>query len=324
MRVVITGGSGFIGSRVAAAAAARGHEVRLLGRREVPPRDFPTVVHDLTRSEGLARVLTGVEAVIHCAASLEGNAAEQRDVTVGGTRNLVGALVKASVPRIILVSSFAVYDYTALPPGGVLTEDTPLDLDATGRGPYVAAKREQEQVVRAAGSLQWTILRPGLVFGPGRTWFYQLGMRLPGLWVTLGGAGTIPLTHVDNCAAAIAASLDQPRSVGATINVVDDVLPTRSQYVAWLAAREGRRPVVMDVPWAALNSASRGAWMATNGLLRDRIRPPGSLHPAVLAERCKPLRYDNARAHQLLGWSPTIGIEEGVQAALDQAGRGAG
>jgi nucleoside-diphosphate-sugar epimerase len=217
----------------------------------------------------------------------------------------------ASVGRIVLVSSFAVYDYTALRPGDVLNEDTPLDNNGSARGPYITAKREQEQIVTGS-SLQWTILRPGLVFGPGRTWFYQLGMRLSRrAWLSLAGDGLLPLSHVDNCASAIVGALDEPRSTGMTFNVVDDDLPTRSTYLGWLGARQAPRPVVLDVPWPALNFAARMASMAVSAA-------PGMLHPAVLAARCKPLRYDNAKLKRVLSWNPAVSAERGLNSALDE------
>jgi len=281
------------------------------------------VVHDLAKYEGLDVALRGVAAVVHCAASMGTGAEEQLASTVTGTRNLVAAMGAASVKRIVLVSSFAVYDYTALRPGDVLTEDAPLDMDGHARGPYVGAKREQEQIVTGASSgIQWTILRPGLVFGPGRTWFHHLGMQLSRrAWVSLAGEGLLPLTHVENCASAIVAAIDEPRSTGTTLNVVDDDLPTRRTYLDWLRARQAPKPVVFDVPWSALNGASRSAWMAAHGVLRDLVVPPGLLHPAVLAARCKPLRYDNARLRRVLSWAPAITVKDGLDAALDEESR---
>ena len=317
MRVLITGGTGFIGSQVARAASARGHDVTLLGRRQVSS-ELPLITHDLVQAAGLGDRLKGFDVVVHCAAAMSGTADEQRAATVQGTQTLVNAMRAARVRRMILVSSFAVYDYETLATGAVLTEESPIDRLGGARGPYVAAKCEQEEIVRADRDIEWTIIRPGLVFGPGRTWFYQLGMQLPGIWVMLAGDGQLPLTHVENCAEAIVAAVDTPAALQAVINVVDDKLPTRADYVNWLASHQSRVPRVVDIPWGALHTASRTAWAATHGVLRDLIMPPGSLHPAVLAARCKPLRYDNARAHALLGWSPRVGVREGVRAAFER------
>lgn len=320
MRVLITGGTGFIGSRVGAMAAERGHTVTLLSRAATH-HSGPTVMRfDLTKPAGLAELLRGFDTVIHCAAAMRGSEADQRATTVDGTRNLVHAMAEAGLGRIILVSTFAVYDYRALSPDSVLTEDAPLDANGGERGPYVGAKREQERIVVTAGHLRdWTVFRPGLVFGPGRTWFYHLGMRLPRTWVTMAGSATLPLTYVDNCAAAIAAALDAPRSLNKVINVVDDQLPTRRQYVGWLAESEPERPRIVDIPWRVLDAASRGAWVVTHHGFRDRITPPGSLHPSVLAARCKPLRYDNSRARDLLGWEPRVSVPDGLRMSLEPA-----
>jgi 2-alkyl-3-oxoalkanoate reductase len=315
LRVLITGGTGFIGSRVSAMAVARGHDVTILARHAA--EGMASIVHDLAQAAGLTELVGGFDGVIHCAAAMGGSAEAQRSATVVGTRNLVEAMHAARVRRCVLVSSFAVYDYLALEPGDFLTEDTPLDQSSEARGPYIAAKRDQEQIVTGSPNLDWTVFRPGLVYGPGRTWFYHLGARHSNLWVTMSGAGILPLAHVDNCAEAIVAALDASSSVRATLNLVDDDLPTRTKYVKWLADRAARRPIVLDIPWQALNVASRGAWLATHGLLRDLVQTPGSLHPAVLAARCKPLRYDNSRARTVLQWSPRIQVSNGLRDALD-------
>jgi nucleoside-diphosphate-sugar epimerase len=246
---------------------------------------------------------------------MDGSAQTQQSNTVEATRNLVAAQAAASVNRIVLVSSFAVYDYASLNPGDVLTEDTALDHDSAVRGPYVRAKLEQERLVRDAGrGLRWTVVRPGLIFGRDRTWFYQLGLRLSRrVWLSLAGAGTLPLTWVDNCAAAVAAALDAPQSEGRTINIVDDDLPARSWYMRRVAQHEPSPPTVLDLPWPVLSATAQTAWFGTHGIFRDRLSPPGMLHPAVLAARCKPLRYDNALAHRLLGWTPEVSIEDALR-----------
>lgn len=315
MRLLVTGAGGFIGRHVTAQALARGLAVRAMVRSTPSPiAGVELVRHDLREPAGLASVLAEVDAVVHCAGSLHSSAAEQERDTVAGTRHLVAAMGEAGVSRLILLSSFAVYDHTALTTGSTLTESSPVDRNSIARGPYPAAKLAQEEIVGLAPQLRWTILRPGLVFGPDRLWFQHLGMRItPRLWVTLSGSGQLPLAFVGNCADAALDALASTRAEGRTVNIVDDDLPARAAYVAALAARTSPRPRVADVPWTILKAASSTSWGLAHGLLRDALQPPGILHTHRLDARCKPLLYSNALARDVLGWRPGLAWREALE-----------
>jgi nucleoside-diphosphate-sugar epimerase len=312
MNVVVTGSAGFIGRHVVAEAGKRGHRVQAWDRRS----------HDLRNVAGLAQALAGVDAVIHCAASLGGDAQTQNADTVVATENLLAAMREAGVKQIVGVSSFAVYDYQAVPAGSALGEDSPLEEDFPARAPYILAKRKQEDLIRAAGEaggqgLRFTIIRPGIVYGPGRTWFHHLGMQLGAAqWVCLAGDGLFPVTHVESCAEAIVLALESSDANSATLNIVDDDLPTRIAYVRELARRTTPQPKIRELPWSLLSMGAATAHTINHGLLLGKLPVPGLLDPASLAERCKPLFYPNARAKQTLHWTPRYGFVEGLERSL--------
>ncbi len=307
LRLLVTGAGGFIGGAVVRAALARGHHVTRVVRTRLAPAlaGTETIVADLSVAGALEGALVGVDAVIHCAASLAGGPDEQARDTLAATTQLLTAMTGSGAARLVLVSSLAVYDYRALPAGARLDETSPLEGDAASRGPYVGAKLAQEQLVRARAPLDWRIVRPGLVFGPGRGWFYHLGMPAPGgLWLALAGGAELPLTHVDNCAGAILAAAEAPAG-RVVANIVDDQRPTRAAYMRALAAATAPGTRVVDVPWPLL---------AAGGGVAHRLGlTPGMLHPARLAARCKPLTYDNTVARQALGWRPAVPMPEALK-----------
>ncbi|WP_282695325.1 NAD-dependent epimerase/dehydratase family protein [Streptomyces sp. CC208A] len=174
-RILVTGATGFIGGRVAAAAATHPDldHVRLLVRRADatdPARTegtssdraggpvVETVVGDLRDPEALRRATDGVDAVVHCASAIGGDEELLRTVNEEGTRDLVGAAVRAGARRIVTLSTASVHGrgpFRAAGPDGL-----PLaPVSATSR-----TRAAGERYVLEAGG---TVLRPHLVYGTG-------------------------------------------------------------------------------------------------------------------------------------------------------------
>jgi nucleoside-diphosphate-sugar epimerase len=248
--------------------------------------------------------------VVHCAAALSGDLATQEAITVGGTRNLLAGMKEAGVRDIVLIGSFAVYDYQSIAANAQLDENSPLEPNAGARAPYIQVKQQQEALVRSTDSIAWTIVRPGIVFGPGRTWFYHLGAQLPGgIWLCLAPESKFPITHVDNCAEAIVLAAENRNARGTIINLVDDNLPRRGDYIAELLRNQPSKPRTLNLSWSALASMARIASLAGE-------RAPDLLKPGSLSARCKPLQYSNTRAKTVLGWSPRLDWRTALASAV--------
>ncbi|HWQ03159.1 MAG TPA: NAD(P)-dependent oxidoreductase [Candidatus Nitrosotenuis sp.] len=323
MKILVTGGGGFIGRHVVAEAQRRGHSLRILSRPASGSPAYQTSSgievfrRDLRQPEGLTDAVSGVDAVVHCSAAMEGDLAAQLAVTVEGTKNLLAAMQKADVRHIVGLSTFALYDYLELQVDAVLDEYSPLEERFETRAPYVRAKRLQEDLIREQASVRgwkWTIVRPAIVYGRGRTWFHHLGMQLSAVrWVCLAGNALLPLIYVENCAEAIVNAVELQSASGTTLNLVDDDLPTRCRYIAALAQRTQPRPNVSEIPWGLLDSAARTAWWVNKKLLFSKVPLPDLLNPHSLHARCKPLRYSNQRAKEALRWAPRWNFEQGFQ-----------
>ena len=129
------------------------------------------------------------------------------------------------------------------------------------------------------------------------------------------------MTYVDNCADAIVAAADklseEPSTVnGEVINIVDDNLPTQKEY-AEMVSKVIETPKSVTVPWPVVRIASGGIKMANQKLVGGRAKFPGIAVPDRLHARFKPLRYTNAKAKHLLGWSPRITIEDAINKSAE-------
>lgn len=146
--LAVTGGTGFVGSRLIALATEAGHHVRALTRREQAERaNIAWVRGDLDATDALAELCSGADAVIHVAGVV--NAPDREGFALGnieGTRNMLAAAEGAGVRRFVHVSSLAARE--------------------PGMSAYGWSKAEGDKLVQASG-LEWTIVRPPAIYGPG-------------------------------------------------------------------------------------------------------------------------------------------------------------
>jgi NADH dehydrogenase len=151
MKVLVTGGTGFIGPKVVHALRARGHDVRALVRRPGRAKTLEAwgcelAEGDVTDAASLQHAAEGCEAVVHLVAIIKGSPEEFDRVMVRGTGNLIAAAKQAAVKRFVLMSALG-------------TSEQNRDLV-----PYFHAKWEMEQAVTGSG-LEHVTFRPSFVFG---------------------------------------------------------------------------------------------------------------------------------------------------------------
>jgi nucleoside-diphosphate-sugar epimerase len=327
MIATVTGGTGFLGSRLVRQLVENGAQVRCLVRAgsgcETLRRDLPRELSchliafagNLERPESYVPALEGCDVLFHSAAALRGSVPALFLTNVVGTRGLLDAAGRAGVGRVVLVSSIAVHGVSHLPAHSVVDESCPLDPEPHRRDPYTFSKVEQERAAvqwqrRTGGRL--VVVRPGVIYGPGRDCISaRVGLRFGGLLLKMGDQ-RLPHTFVDNCAAAVLLAGTVAGIGGQSFNVVDDAPPTGSQLVAEYR-RSGQRLRVVRVPDGAIAPLSRlcqwyHRW--SRGQLPDLLTPYKS------AAQWKPLHYANGRAKAVLGWRPRVGSDEGLRQTL--------
>ena len=299
----MTGASGFLGVRVMEALTRRGHDVRALTRPE----------GDLRKPGAAAAVLDGVDAVVHLAAQVTGSDEARFAGTVVATENLLDSMTESGVRRLVLASSYSVYDWSRIE--SELDEDSPLEADVYGRDGYAVAKWWQERVVRRAADrhgLELTVLRPGYIWGSGHALIDGVGQRVGPVQLVFGPAGTLPLTHVENCADCFAAAVESPTAVGATLNVTDGH-GTRTWRYARDTAGGG---LCVPVPYVIAFALVRLVHAVARALLGPRLRLPSIFMPRRFEARFKPVRTSHARLQQVLGWRPPLTYEEALRRTI--------
>jgi len=298
-RWLITGGAGFIGSHLVEALVTRGASVRVLdnfstGRWEnlAPVRDRIEIIEGDIRDPRMVESATdGVEVIAHLAAIVSVQASleaprETMDVNIGGTLNLLEAARRAGTRRCLFASSAAVYgDHSNLP--------LPEDLPPRPLSPYAASKVAGEalcQTYQSAYGLRTVVLRFFNVYGPRQDphspysgvisiFLGRMRQNLPPV-VYGDGSQTRDFIFVGDVVAAMLRAGEQDGLAGAVLNV----------------SRGEETPVIQLV--TLLNRA-----LGTH--LEPVFAPPraGEVHRSA---------GDPHRARALLGWQPSVGLEEGL------------
>ena len=144
-----------------------------------------------------------------------------------------------------------------------------------------------------------------------------LGLHFGNWLLRMGGRQTIPLTYVENCAAAVGQAGLVDAADGQTINIVDDNLPNGREIIRRYR-RSGRKLRVIGIPQFALGWLARtNEWYSRR--TEDHIPKVLTLHRVWAM--WKPLRYSNERAKTLLGWKPEIDLNTAFQRTLSLEGR---
>jgi len=208
MRVLITGGTGYLGRAVVRALAAAGHDACVFARRASMAGLPGTAIDGDVRDAGtVGRAMAGCDGVIHMAALVSiwrRRPADFDEVNVGGLRHVIEAATRAGIDRIVYTSSFL-----ALPPTGHTDHLRANDYQRT----KIAADALAEEAVRAGAPIVRTY--PGVVYGPGadtegnlvgRLIRDHLAGRLPGI---VGGDHLWSFAYVEDVAAAHVAAIER-------------------------------------------------------------------------------------------------------------------
>ena len=324
--ILVTGATGFIGTRLVAMLIDHGfRHVRCFARpgSDLSMLDLPRrpgvrleIVKGnlLSRSDCLAAT-RDVAVVFHLAAGKgEKSFPDSFMNSVVTTRNLLDAVrTHGCLRRFVSISSFAVYSNTQKPLGRLLDESCPIERHPELRGDaYGFGKVKQDEIVEEYGrkyGIPYVLVRPGYVYGPGNPAITgRVGVGTFGLFLHLGGSNTLPLTFVDNCAHAIMRAGVIKNIRVSVFNVVDDELPSSRDFLR-LYKRHVRRFRSMYLPHA-VSYALCWLWEKYSSWSHGQL-------PPVFNRRSwhaywKKTRYSNERLKTELGWTPLVSTTEGL------------
>lgn len=316
MKLLITGGTGFIGSRLALASRQLGHQSVVAGRvnteperarlRELEAAGVTVEQGPLQDADYARRITGGCQRVIHLAAAQhEANVADDYffDVNVNGTRTLIEACKQARVERFVYGSTIGVYGEYRGEPLDELTVPQPLNV-------YGRSKLAAEELVRGyAQQLPISIVRISETYGPGDFRLLKLFRAIDrGRFVFIGsGENRRQAIHVQDLVKGLLLAATHPAAVGETFVMAGHETMTTREMAERVALALGRKAPKLSVPlWPFLAAAV----VLEKTLAPLGIQPP--LHRRRLDFFRKSFLLSTAKAQRVLGFMPEIGFAQGA------------
>ncbi len=262
--ILITGASGFLGSTIANMAHARGLPVRALvrptsDRSRLKLAPDAIIAGDMTNANLLAKAVEGVDAVVHCAATTSVSAPDPQlshRVNVEGTKLLVQACERAGARRYIQISSQSALAHNP---------------SVYGRTKYLA-----DEVVRAS-ALDWTILKPGLIYGPGKAGVFskvvEFTQKFPVIPVLGSGKHEQCPVHVEDVAWAALQCIETPLTIHREYDLGGGETMTFDGMIqAILAAQHQSKALVhLPLPLCMLLARTLGLVMKNPPVTTDNV-----------------------------------------------------
>lgn len=315
MKILVTGGTGFTGAALVLRLLELGHNVRSLDNQpgifsdKLKKEGAELVTGSITEKDVVDNATEGMEFIFHLAAAFRKLNVPNEfyyDVNVNGTRYVMEAAKKHKVKRVVYCSTQGVHGHVENPPGDENSPIAPADY-------YQQTKYEGELVVQefTKKGINWTILRPTAMYGPGDPErFFMIFKRVKkGVFPMFGNGHTYyhPL-YIDNLVDAFILTLDLDKGKGGTYLIADEKYVSINELVSKVAEAMEMPVKIPHYPLLPLIIA---------GHICEKICKPFSISPPIFPRRVDWFRqtraFKNDKAERELGYVPKVGLNEGLK-----------
>ena len=315
----MTGGTGFTGKALVKRLLDHGHRVVALDYKEGLKTDelktwgAEVVIGSVADRHVVERCMDGVELVHHLAAAFRELGVPEHyydEVNIEGTRNVLDAAHRQGAKRFIYCSTCGVHGNIDNPPGG---EDAPIQPADY----YQVTKYKAEPIVQqyAEKGMKTVILRPAAIYGPGdpERFFMIFNRVAKGVFPMFGTGKTYyhPL-YIDNLVDALMLAMQEGKGEGQAYLIADEEYYEIEELVVRVANAMGVNVKIPHYPILPLIIA---------GHVCEKICRPLGITPPIFPRRVDWYRqnraFDITRAKRDLGYSPIIGIDEGLKRTYD-------
>ena len=323
-RILVLGGTGFIGKELVRRLIDAEHNVRLLTRGVAGiPADLresgklDCMIGDLADKAALLRAMQGIDCVFHLARANVKSWPDYQEFEIEATRRVAECALEAKVRRFIYTGTIDSYYLGAK--AGIITEATPLDSQIERRNLYARAKAASERILETMHreqGLPLVIVRPGIVIGRGGSPFHWgVGRWWSDAVCEIWGEGRnkLPLVLVEDVAAALIRTMQADGIEGQSFNLVADPFLSAQEYLDELD-RAGKMKIQRHA--TSIFKFYRDDML--KWLVKVAVRHPERRMPSYRdwESRTAKAVFDCSAAKTVLGWKPTSDRSELIQEGI--------
>lgn len=321
--VLVTGSTGFLGSRIVETLMVKGFKVRAFVRKtskldKLKSLGVELCVGDIADLASLRLAFDGMDYVVHAAADTVGSVEGSRVSTIQSTENVLALCKEYRVKKLIYISSCSVYGVADFKKGYVVTEESSLERVPDARGAYSNAKFQAEKVVlqaMAENAYPIVCLRPGTIYGPGGEIYtpmmgFSFGRKI---FLTIGdGKFVLPLVYIDNVADAVRVAIEKGESGSKVYNLIDPYKLTKKQYIKRLMKNIYPRAKFFNFPYSLLYVI-----VYLQEILIKIIGKAPFLTRYRLESSQKKVVYDGKKICRELNWTSPVSVDDALNNMIE-------
>ncbi len=323
MKLLVTGGTGFIGSHLAEEGRRRGAEVVVLGLIGRPEEQANAALlsrmgvevlsGSITDTELCRRAARGATHIFHLAVAMrEGGKSDDffEAINLDGTRHLLQAATAERVERFVYCSTIGIYGHRA---PGVTTEESPLSPGNIYERTKVTAERLVRDFAENCG-LPDVVLRPADVYGPRDQRLLKLFKGVSrGRFPLFGsGSGRRHMVYVDDVVSAFFKACERTEALGEGLIVAGPGSCTLRELIGEVTAATGSSRYGIRLPLAPM--------LALAAVVED-VSAALAIDPPIYRRRMdffhSDSEFDTSRARRVLAWEPKVDLREGIRRTLE-------
>lgn len=241
MRILVTGGTGFLGKRLVQKLLDEGHEVAVFSRhvQEDLPDTVTVYAGDVRNKTGLKKAFLKIDAVYHLAVCLNESDPDMWDINVEGTKNVVELCKANKVKQLVYMSS-----------SGVLGETKTASKEKSPYNPktlYEKSKMEAEKIIKGSG-VPYTIVRTTIIIGPNMIWAKIFEAAKKGYPIIGNGKNYFHLVYIEDVVGMLLAVLNNRKAADGIFHIASKDTPTYEQVYEMICGELGCQMTKKHVP----------------------------------------------------------------------------
>lgn len=311
MKVVVTGGSGFLGSRLVGRLLKEKHDVTAFCRRKEPAMEEDGVkfaLGDIRRYEDVENAVAGADIVYHLAICLDEASPDLWEINVNGTKNVIEACKKHRVKQLIYMSSSGVLGATKEP----ARESFPYKPGTK----YERSKAEAEKLIISSG-IPYTIIRTAIIIGPNLIWaaiFDAARKRYP---IIGSGKNYWHLVHINDVADLLCAVKANRKAINEVFHIASKDSPRYIEVYKMIADALNTEMAHKHVPVALAKAAAAFHELACK--IRKK-KPKVTLMRSSIDRLTRNRIISTEKAKKVLGFEPKFTTKEAIEESVKYLG----